>query len=109
MSVTMEECRKNGRSLQDLKDCCTYSDRHDRLGCIHPPLFDVTLDHVVIDELHLWLRITDRLFNCLILRMAQLDHKKRTHHSKQQPVQCVHMEKLVTAIRSCGVHFSVRN
>ena len=29
-------------------------------GCIRMPLFSIPLDHVVIDELHLMLRITDR-------------------------------------------------
>ena len=106
MSVTMEECRRNERSLETLKDCCALTDKPNRLGCIHPPLFDISLDHIVIDELHLWLRITDRLIKNLVLRMAQLDHKERTHHSVKQPG---HMEKLITSIRSFGVHFDVRN
>ena len=30
-------------------------------GCINPPLINICLDHVVADELHLLLRVTDQL------------------------------------------------
>lgn len=36
-------------------------------SCVHMPLFEIEIDHVVVDELHLMLRITDRLEQGLIM------------------------------------------
>lgn len=102
MTVSMEQCHSHSRSLQDLKQCCQYSASRvkDRLGSVNPPLFEIELDHIVIDELHLLLRITDKLIK---LRMAQLDTLGRVHGSRAQN----HMDQLVAAVRSCGIHFQV--
>lgn len=43
--------------------------------CIHPPLFDIDLDHVVLDELHLMIRITNRLTDCIITEVIERDSK----------------------------------
>ena len=74
------------------------------------PPFDIELDHVIADELHLLLRITDKLFGNLILRMAELDHSGRVHGSTSTHTAPVinHIDQLVQAIRSCGIHFQVR-
>ena len=32
----------------------------DDYGCCKEPLLDIELDHVIVDELHLLLRITDK-------------------------------------------------
>ena len=106
MSVTVEECQQAARTLQDIKKCCRRpaGKRDDRLGCINPPLLEIELDHVIVDELHLLLRITDRLISALVLRMAQLDHASRVHHTGEEG----HMKQLTEAVRSCGIHFRVR-
>lgn len=104
-SISLEECEKDQRTLADIKKKCTKSTVDARLGCIHPPLFEIELDHVVIDELHLLLRVTDKLISALILRMAHLDHSSRIH----QGTQSSHMRQLVSAIKSCGVSFQVRH
>ena len=45
-----------------------------KFGCIHPPLFlNVAIDHVIPDILHLYLRITDVLFNLLISDIQRYD------------------------------------
>ena len=46
MTVSLEDSKIKKRTLSSLKDCCTKSDVHQRLGCIHEPLFDIELDHV---------------------------------------------------------------
>ena len=106
MSVTVEECQQAARTLQSIKTCCTQpaSKRDDRLGCINPPLLEVELDHVIVDELHLLLRITDRLISALVMRMAQLDHCSRVHQAGEEG----HMKQLTEAVRSCGIHFRVK-
>jgi hypothetical protein len=42
------------RTLQTIKDCA----KKQHLSCAHMPLLDITLENVVLDELHLMLRIT---------------------------------------------------
>ena len=42
-------------------------------GCHSPPFFKISLKNVVLDELHLMLRITDRLEEGLILDILKWD------------------------------------
>ena len=101
--MTLEECTATGRTLEDIKNCCTKSTVEARFGCINPPLFEIEPDHIVVDELHLLLRISDRLISALIMRMVQLDHAEHVHHRQSGN----HMDQLLAAVRSCGIHFSV--
>ena len=41
---------------------------------IYPPLFDIDLDHVVLNELHLMMGITDTLTDCII-KVTERDSK----------------------------------
>ena len=101
----MEECKAAARTLESLRDCYTKRSIDDRAGCVHPPLLNIELCYVVADELHLLLRISDKLISNLVLQMAALDHASRVH---RQASATSHMDQLVAAIRSCGIHFSVR-
>lgn len=42
------------RTLQQLKDCANTQ----KYSCEHQPLLEISLDNVVLDELHLMLRVT---------------------------------------------------
>ena len=80
MSAEVHVCR----TLEEIKECAQLSQSSrpaQRLGAINPPLFEIDLEHVVIDELHLLLRITDKLINNLVLRAAELDHRSKEHTS----------------------------
>ena len=88
------------RSLSVIKDCAKKSDK-ECMRCKNHPLFEIDLDHIVVDELHLLLRI--RLIDALVTRMAQLDHSCRVHGTGPPH----NMNKLVTTIRSCGISFEV--
>ena len=52
------------RTLETIKECANSN----RYSCLHPPLLNVPLENVVLDELHLMLRITgkaiENLQNC---------------------------------------------
>ncbi len=61
-------------------------------GMNYPPLFDIPLDYVVVDELHLLLRITDNLTENLVLEAKQI-----LRHNNLSLVQCEEFFK------SCGV------
>ena len=38
--------------------CCL----NEQFSCVHPPLLNIPLENVVLDEMHLMLRITGKLF-----------------------------------------------
>ena len=46
---------------------------HKQPGCQHQPLFNILLDQIIIDELHLMLRVMDRLETGLILEVIDWD------------------------------------
>ncbi|CAH3031565.1 unnamed protein product [Pocillopora meandrina] len=45
------------RSLQEIKE----TSKKSKDGCCKEPLLDIKLDHIIVDELHLLLRIVDLL------------------------------------------------
>jgi len=48
-------------------------------GCKEQPLFTIQIDHVIVDELHLLLRITDRLEAGLIYQVLDWDEVSLIH------------------------------
>ena len=93
------------RTLSRMKELASrsYTTCGRHLGCVRPPLIDVPLDRVVLDELHLLLRIMDILIRNLILYADSKDQRQRTHHGVEQH----HVRKLEQTIRSCGVCFQI--
>ena len=97
---------KKARTLQKMKDLSShsYSSCTCHLGCVLPPLVNIPLDHIVLDELHLLLRIMDVLIRNLILYAdSEEDHCQKAHHG----VESHNVRKLEQAIRSCGVCFQI--
>ena len=70
------------------------------------PLLDVPLSNIVLDELHLLLRVTDILLTNLIEDAMELDDKMDFSKRKGEP-KGVNLRKLSQLINSCGVTFSV--
>ena len=64
------------------------------------PITTIPLDHITIDELHLFLRIFDVLLRNLIMIVIVLDKELRDKTA-------MHLTKLVNCIKSCGVSFNV--
>ena len=79
-----------------------FNDPKNKKGCINKPLLQFETTNIVIDELHLMLRITDVLLRNLIWAMIQKDLQERNNTRD-------HMEQLVQAIQSCGITFKVRD
>lgn len=101
---------KKACTLQQLKELSahSYSPCARHLGCVLPPLVNIPLDHIVLDELHLLLRImNDRimvvLIRNLILYADSEDHRQKAHHG----VESHNVRKLEKAICSCGVCFQI--
>ena len=49
-------------------------------GCQHQPIFDIPLENIIIDELHLMLRVMNRLETGLILEVVDWDEVYNTAH-----------------------------
>ena len=76
--------------------------------CCHKPLLVIPLDHIILDELHLMLRITDILIENLIEDAMQWDDKESSSSSKKRSVEkSEHVKKLLQVINNCGVTFSI--
>ena len=80
------------RSLSQMKETRRSDSCHVHLGCIRHPLFDIQLENIVLDELHLLLRIGDVLIWNLILHADSCDHQSRAHrevvtsHIREHPI-----------------------
>lgn len=100
------------RTLDSLHQCA----RKKSQGVIHPPLLNIDLNYViygrlvtlnylytqvVIDELHLLLRISDILIKNLVKAALALD----VHISKDVTI---HRDTLLEKIKGCGITFRVR-
>jgi hypothetical protein len=70
--------------------------------CVHAPILNIELSHVVIDELHLLLRIMDVLIGNLVQEALQWD-KRDNWGEKASEQNSVHVNHLIDVIRSCGV------
>ena len=92
------------RSLEEMHAMSTKS--KDNYCCHHPPLFNIDLDHVVQDELHLLLRVTDILTENLVLECIDWD-KEEEIDLPRGSVRGFHLKRLIETIRSCGVSFDV--
>ena len=58
------------RTLQEVKEMSKKS--KDNYGCYKEPLLNIELDHIIVDELHLLLRITNVL-------TANIKHRHAKH------------------------------
>ena len=90
------------RTLQEVKEMSKKS--RDNYGCCKEPLLNIELDHIVVDELHLLLRITDVLTANLITEVTEWDIQANLENKQNKDT---HLNKVVSCIRSCGVSFSV--
>ena len=64
------------RSLAEAQQCCASGDKtlDGQRGYFYPPLVDfIDFDHVVVDTLHLYLRISERLIKLFVGHLARMD------------------------------------
>ena len=94
---------ENMRSLEKMRKCRLSKGIHKVKGCVNPPLIAIEPRNCVIDELHLFLRISDVLFENLFAELRRLSFRAKTLKTGT----CDHVEKVVSAIRKCGVSFNV--
>ena len=82
---------KGARTIDEIQTLSKKGGRQQHFGCVRAPIFpSIPIDHVMIDTLHLFLRIADLLINLLIIdlrrqdgiekgRVEKLDRTKQTH------------------------------
>ena len=91
------------RTIKEMKE---LAGGQNNFCCVNAPLINIDLDHEILDELHLLLRIMDVLINNLVTEAVHWDQqdnwKKR---KKDQTIN--HLDKLKNTIRSCGVTFEI--
>ena len=85
-------------------------------GCNRDPLLRIELDHIIPDELHLMLQVTDVLLEALMSTVTSFDlhqhHRDQVQHSGRRHraldiLEGPMLKKLIAAINSCGVAFHV--
>jgi len=91
------------RALSDLNGNGQFSSSNK-------PLLNLNLDHIIPDELHLMLRVTDKLIKAVI--QTAITYDKHQHWLQRikhayTVIDGTLMTKLIAAIRQCGVSFTV--
>ena len=76
-----------------------------RFAASFPP-FDIELDHVVLEELHLMMRITDRLTENIITEVMERD-SKADFLKKRGEDKGIYFKRLISVINDLGITFLV--
>ena len=92
------------RTLAALSANCHFSQPKRHLGSKNPPMLPLEPTSLVLDELHLLLRIGDILLRNLILQADSLDHKAYMATGRRTDSNLRSLELL---IKQCGVSFSI--
>lgn len=105
---TYYECSPQRRMLEDLKKCCHLKRGNKNFCCINPPLLNIPLDHIILDELHLLFRVTDVLTRNVLDEMIEWDDEE-THKKKVSKPSAIgqHLKKSVETLNKCGIAFHV--
>ena len=95
---------KGARTIQEIKNSLKLP-KSKRFGCQNVPIFDfVPIDRVIIDTLHLFLRVSDLLTNLLIQDLRRLDGIAKACLDRQQHSNVVAYEKFLNEV--CKINFS---
>ena len=92
------------RTLAALTANCHFSQPKRHLGSKNPPILPLEPTSLVLDELHLLLRIGDVLLRNLILHADSLDQE--TYMASERRTDN-HIRSLELHINRCGVSFSI--
>ena len=92
----------SGDMVRTLEEMVTYGKTSHKYCSANVPLLNISPDHIIPDELHLLLRVVDRLLRNIIHEVIEWDSEAATKGTPQN-----HVSKLITTINSCGVTFSI--
>ena len=98
---------ENMRKLADIKRKASLrpsqKNADSKKGCTEQPLLEIEPSDCVVDELHLFLRITDVLFQSFFSKMVALDHAHKVHKTGSGD----HVSRAAQYITELGVPFKV--
>ena len=108
---SMSDPSQGARSIQENVQTAAKP-RQKKFNVSHPPLFPtIPLTNVVVDNLHLFLRVSDVLINLLIVELRRQDAiDKVTKFSSFDPVKykhCSGFEKFVSDLGIPSYHFYI--
>ena len=83
------------RLLQEVINMALKKRAQDKFSCDHKPLINIDLDHVVLDELHLLVRVMDVLLNNTIQEVISWDQKENFNKKKSEK-RNTNLTKLLT-------------
>ena len=75
LTWSIQDQSKGARTIEEIQEKCKLGKTSkNRFNCCHPPMFPfIPIERVIIDSLHLFLRIADVLINLLIRDLRILD------------------------------------
>ena len=94
---------KGARTVREIMEKCKLAKTNkNRYNCKHPPLFPfISINRVIIDTLHLFLRISDKLTDLLIRDLRIYDDTNTTH------LEPTYLEKYEAFINEkCKIRFN---
>lgn len=106
-----DEVNGGARSIDEIQRCSKLkkSKKNEKYGCINQPLFPcISIDHIVPDILHLFLRISDVLTNLLILQLRRLDGMDKMNSKSLSLDSADHLiryERFLNEQCKVGFHF----
>ena len=93
------------RTLKEMNELANKKTKQ-KYCCVNPPILNIELDHVILDELHLLLRIMDILIENLVHEALRWDEEDNWKKRKCEQ-KTIHLDHLKDIIRSCGVSFDI--
>ena len=90
------------RTLQEMSQLAGKKTKN--FCCVNPPLLDIDLEHVNLDELHLLLRVMDVLINNLVVEAVHWDQEE--NWNKRNRIKSVYLHNLKDTICLCRSHLT---
>ena len=94
------------RTLSEMQEMYSLPRSQSRYSCVRKLLFNTALDHVILDELHLMLRVTDRLLENLIKEVIERDGKADMKNKRGEE-KGLYLKKLFKEINNTGITSNV--
>lgn len=108
-SWSLTDPEKGARTISEIKEMASKKRRGSKYGCVEQPLFpSIPISHVVIDTLHLLLRISDVLMNLLLADLERHDELKKLNLKEFDPSKLPYMAKFQAFLNDdCGIPFEI--
>lgn len=98
------DAKKGARSLKENLEIAGRPKSKRSYNVSHPPIFPIALHNTVIDNLHLFLRVSDTLTDLLIRRMLILDSVDKVKAWKKiDRTKCTYLSRFENMVKELGI------